>query len=79
MGWCWQQLLVWILCIWLIYGYYVEVASFDRRCVVFGYFCGCGVVIGFICGCGGREKEIEKKEREREREREKSSLYYFIR
>ena len=37
---------------WLIYGYYVEVASFDRRCVVFVYFCGWGVVIGFICGYG---------------------------
>ena len=33
--------------------------------VMFGNFCGWGVVVGFICGCEWREKEVRKKEKEK--------------
>ena len=66
MGGGWQQLRVWILCMWLMYGYYVEVASFDRGCVVFGYFCGWGVVVGFSLWLWvKRKRDCEEREREK--------------
>ena len=48
---------VWVLC---------EVASFDRGCVVFGYFCGWGVVVGFSLWLWvKRKRDCEEREREK--------------
>ena len=49
-----------------MYGSYVEVASFDLGCVVFGYFCGWGVVVGFFLVVVGEEKKRLWRKRERE-------------